>query len=300
MATRLLTGEGGLPKLVIDTSAGVAEVHLLGACVTRYAVGGREVLFISKTSPFVVGKPIRGGVPICWPWFGPAPGAGGGAGARGGGTGGGGMGGGKPLPQHGFARTQMWDVVEMGAERAVLELRDSAVTRALFPRAFRLRYAVTVGGDGLTMALETTNSDPVAFTYGEALHTYLAVPDVRDVEVTGLGGRTYLDKVAGGAEKTASDGPVRLTGETDRVYTDTYGPHELHWGGAKRVVVHKSNSADTVLWNPWATKAEAIPDLSGGQWPGFVCVETVNTGEHAVTLGEGQSHTTVCRLEVVA
>ncbi|MFN4242191.1 MAG: D-hexose-6-phosphate mutarotase [Tepidisphaerales bacterium] len=290
MATRLLTGEGGLPKLVIDTSAGVAEVHLLGACVTRYAAGGREVLFISKTSPFVAGKPIRGGVPVCWPWFGPPPAAGVGPG----------VGGGNPLPQHGFARTQMWDIVEMGAERAVLELRDSVATRALFPRAFRLRYAVTVGGDGLTMALETTNTDPVAFTYGEALHTYLSVPDVREVSLTGLSGQRYRDKTAGGAEKTESDGPVRLTGETDRVYTDTYGPHELHWGGAKRVVVHKSNSADTVLWNPWAAKAEAMPDLSGGQWPGFVCVETVNTGEHAVTLAPGQSHTTVCRLEVVA
>lgn len=288
MPSYLTSGMGGLEKVVIETLHGLAEVYRLGACVARYAAKGREVLFLSRTSKFELGKAIRGGVPICWPWFGPHPGE-------------------SKLPQHGFVRGMEWEVAELGEGRVVMELRDSAATRALFPRSFRLRYIVTVGADGLTMALEATNTGPVAFAYGEALHTYFAVPDVREVEVTGLGGHRYRDKVAGGVVRTevagggagGGAGGVRLSGETDRVYFDTYGPHEIWWGGAARVRVHKSNSGDTVLWNPWEVKAEGLADLAGGQWPGFVCVEAVNTGENSVTVVLGQSHTTVCRVEVL-
>lgn len=282
MATRLLTGEGGLPRLVIEAAGAVAHVHLLGACVTRYAVGGREVLFCSPRSPFERGRAIRGGVPICWPWFGPHPAD-------------------ETLPQHGLARRMLWEVEQMGEERVVLTLSDNQETRQVFPRSFRLRYVVSLGGDGLTMALETTNTDPIAFTYGEALHTYLAVPDVRDVRVGGVAGLRYIDKAAGGVVRTESAEPVRLGGETDRIYLDAYGPHDVGWDGGRpgAVRVHKSNSANTVLWNPWETKGESMSELAGGHWTKFVCVETVNTAEHAVTLASGQSHTTVCRLEVI-
>jgi glucose-6-phosphate 1-epimerase len=183
--------------------------------------------------------------------------------------------------------------------RAVLELRDNEETRKLFPRSFRLRFIVTVGRDGMTMALETTNTDPVPFTFGDAMHTYFAVPDVRSIGVRGLKDHRYRDKVLGGVVKTEISDRVAITGETDRVYFDTYGPHEIHLGGPEAGVVriHKSNSSDTVLFNPWAEKCEALADLASGQWPGFVCVEAVNTAENSVTLSPGQSHTTVCRVE---
>lgn len=277
MPTTLQTGENGLEKVVIETGHGRAEVYRLGACLTRYARGGREFIFVSKTSPFSVGKPIRGGVPICWPWFGPHP-----SDAK--------------LPQHGFARKLLWNVTAMEEGRAVLELAESAESMEVFPRHFRLRFVVTVGADGLTMSLETTNTDPVPFTFGDALHTYLAVSDIRKVQITGLKDHRYRDKVLGGAVKTEIAEKVAITGHTDRVYFDTFGPHDLITPEFQ-LRVHKSNSADTVVWNP-DVSAEKLADLAGGQWPGFVCIETVNTAENSVTLWPGQSHTTTCRLEV--
>jgi glucose-6-phosphate 1-epimerase len=194
-----------------------------------------------------------------------------------------------------------WTVSEMAEGRAVLELLPSDESRKVFPRQFRLRFIVTVGQDGLTMALETTNTDPIPFTFGDALHTYFTVPDVRSVRVTGLKDHRYRSKTEGGLVKTDIHDATPLEGETDRVYFDTYGPHEIITPNPAdgRVRIHKSNSSDTVLWNPWETKAESLPDLAGGQWKGFVCVEAVNTAENSVTLAPGQSHTTVCRIEAL-
>lgn len=278
MPTHLTAGHNGLEKVVIDSQYGLAEIYRLGANLTRYSVKGREVIFVSKTSQFAPGKAIRGGVPICWPWFGPHPGD-------------------PKLPQHGFARVQNWNVTALEEGRAVLELRDNDDTRKLFPRSFHLRFIVTLGGDGLTMALETTNTDPIPFTFGDALHTYYTVPDIHAVRVTGFKDHRYRDKVLGGVVKTEIAEQVAISAETDRVYFDTYGPHEIHTGQGT-IRVHKSNSADTVLWNPWEAKAEGIADLAGGQWPGFVCVEAVNTAENSITLFPGQSHTTTCRIDL--
>lgn len=281
MPTTIVTGNNGLQKVVIDTPHGVSEVYRLGANMTRYAAKGREVIFVSKSSAFQVGKPIRGGVPICWPWFGMHPGD-------------------PKLPQHGFARTREWEVKVMEEGRAVLELRESEETRKLFPRAFRLRMIVTVGADGVTMALESTNLDPVPFTFGDAMHTYFAVPHISGVSVTGFKDHRFRSKTEGGLVRTDVNEMATISAETDRLYFDTFGPHEIHLGGGAGVVrVHKSNSADTVFWNPWETKGESLPDLVGNQWPWFVCVETVNTGENSITLAPGQSHTTMCRIEPV-
>lgn len=282
MPTQLLPGNNGLEKVVIDTPHGIAEIYRQGACLTRFFAKGREVIFVSKSSHFAKGKAIRGGVPICWPWFGPHPGD-------------------PKLPQHGFARSMEWAVPEMSEGRAVLELVSSEETKKVFPRSFRLRFIVTVGGDGLSMGLETTNTDPIHFTFGDALHTYFVVPDVRAARVTGLKDHRYRDKVLGGAVKTEINDGTPLSGETDRVYFDTYGPHDIHCPTAGGAVtrVHKSNSSDTVLWNPWETKAEGLADLAGNQWPGFVCVEAVNTAENSITLAPGQSHTTWCRVETL-
>lgn len=285
MPTTLVAGNNGMKKVVIDTAYGVAEVYLQGATVTRYAtkgaggvggVGGREVIFLSKSSSFAAGKAIRGGVPVCWPWFGPHP-----TDAK--------------LPQHGIARNREWTATHLEEGRAVLELSDDAETRKLFPYSFRLRMVVTVGGDGLSFALEATNTGGEAFEYGEALHTYFHVPRIDEVRVTGLTGKAYVDKVDGGAVKQEAAAEVGLVGEVDRVYRDTFGPHEIRWPGGK-VTVHKWGSRDTVLWNPAEKKAESLADLAGGQWPGFVCVEAVNTGGNRVRLEAGETRVTGCRV----
>lgn len=276
MPTRIDIGRNGLEKVVIETNDSVVEIYRLGACITRYATGGKEIIFLSKTSHFSVGKAIRGGVPICWPWFGPHPTD-------------------PKLPQHGLVRAKEWTVVSMDEDVTVLETLSDAETLKHFPYPFKLQLKVELGKNGLTFALTTSNTGESAFTIGEALHTYFTVSDITQTTTTGFQDLNYVDKVDGQKLKQETQAAVPITGETDRVYQGATGPHQIqHPGG--RVLVTKAGSADTVYWNPWEKKAEGLADLAGNQWPGFVCVEAVNTGANSVTVQPGQSHTIACNI----
>lgn len=281
----LEAGEGGLERLRVTGPAGAAEIYLHGAHVTRWhPTGEDDVLFLSSRSRFTAGSAIRGGVPICFPWFGPHrtdPSA----------------------PAHGFARVLPWRLVAAHDDGddvvVVLELTDSPATRAsAWPHPFRATYRVTVGAT-LRLQLQVTSTADVPVTFEEALHTYLAVRDVRSVAVTGLEGTAYLDKTAGGTTVPGSAEPVRLTGETDRVYLGTRAGTTVHDpAGDRRVLVGKDGSDGTVVWNPWAEKAAAMADLADDEWTGMLCVETANLGGTAVTLAPGGSHTMTATLAV--
>lgn len=279
MGTRTVAGEHGLEKVVIESAHGVVEIYRLGATITRYAAKGREVIFVSERSPWQVGKAIRGGVPICWPWFGPHPTD-------------------AALPQHGLVRAREWTLAESGENRAVLTMSSSDETRKVWPYVFDVSLAVELAGSSLTFALTARNTGSSPFKYGEALHTYFRVGDVKGATVTGLKGLQYVDKVDGMKVKTEQAEKVGLSGSTDRIYVGAHGPHLIE-SPAGTLKVSKSGSGDTVVWNPWDTLAEKMPDLSGNQWPGFLCVEAVNTGEHLVTLNAGEQHTTSCTIEVL-
>jgi glucose-6-phosphate 1-epimerase len=279
---RIVPGGGGLPRVEIANRLAAAHIYLHGAHVTHFQpAGAQPVLWLSASSWFADGKPIRGGVPLCWPWFGPHS-------AR------------KDAPGHGFARLRSWTLSETaqlsdGRTRAVFTLADDAATRALWPHAFRLRYAVTVGRD-LELDLRVDNAGDTAFRYEEALHTYLAVDDIRRTTVDGLAGTPYLDKVRDFA-RVVQDGAVSFSGETDRVYLDTTAACTLA-DGRRRLVVGKEGSADTVVWNPWIAKAKAMADFGDDEWAGMACVETVNALDHAVVLAPGASHHLVARIGV--
>ena len=275
-------GIGGLTKVLVCTGAPVsatkaaAEIYLNGATVTQYSVDGRPILFCSRTSKFEQGKAIRGGVPVIFPWFGPHPTD-------------------HTLPQHGLARAAEWTIVSTyryanDEAAVVLGLESSDATRAIWPFDFSLRYTVTVG-KRLEMALEVTNRSASEFKFEEALHTYLAVSDVRNIRITGLENTEYLDKVAGLERKRLDTSPLALTGETDRVFLNTTGACRLHDPEFGDTVVRKEGSRSTVIWNPWEAKAEALVDMAGNQWPGMVCIETANAMENLVTLAPGASHT---------
>jgi glucose-6-phosphate 1-epimerase len=276
------TGQGGLPRVSVSTPAAEAHVYLHGAHVTHFQPRGqRPVLFMSGSSHFAPGKPIRGGVPVIFPWFG--------ANAKD-----------PKAPAHGFARTQPWDLREVkrrggdGTVTVSLALKPSPASRALWPHEFEATFDVTVG-PALEMALHVRNTGDSAFTFEEALHTYLALGDVRKVTVEGLAGREYIDKVDGAKRRKQPPGPMRIEGETDRVYLntpDTVTVNEAPSGaaGGRRLSVSKQNSAATVVWNPWVAKAAAMADFGDDEWPGMICVETANVADHAVTLAPGQSH----------
>ncbi len=287
-SVRTEPGGGGLPRVVVEGRAGTAEIYPHGAHVTRWRPSGHDdVLFLSEHSRFTPTTAIRGGVPICFPWFGPNADA-------------------PEAPAHGFARTSEWTLE--GAEESgddvvvTLSLTDSDATRAsAWPYPFRATLRVTVGAR-LVLALEVHNTGSTSIRFEEALHTYLAVADARGVVVRGLEGDRYVDKVAGAPEPVPAGGePVRLTGETDRVYLDTAGSVTVDDpAGDRRLTVSAEGSGTTVLWNPWVDRAAALADLGDDEWTRMVCVETTNVGPSAVTLEPGAAHRMTAILDVVA
>jgi D-hexose-6-phosphate mutarotase len=281
---RVETGPGGLERLTLSTGGADAQVFLHGAHVAHYQPGGgRPVLWMSGESRYESGKPIRGGVPVCFPWFGPKAGA-------------------PHAPLHGFARVRPWALRSVAPEgdaslRARLELVSDEATRALFPHDLRASLDVVLGPT-LALSLIVHNTDRLPFAFEEALHSYFAVSDVRQCRVTGLEGTAFVDKTAAGARKAGEASPVVVAAETDRVYLGTPATVTIEDPGwARRLIVSKTGSRTTVVWNPWVAKAKAMPDFGDDEWPAMVCVETANALEDAVTLAPGASHTMTATIE---
>jgi D-hexose-6-phosphate mutarotase len=284
---RLEKGPGGLDRLALRAAEGEALVYLQGAHVAHFQPKGEKpVLWMSAASRFEAGKPLRGGVPICFPWFGPKAGS-------------------PDAPLHGFARILPWAVADVaraadGSLRATLELTAEAAARGGFPRELSLSLAVSVSRS-LEMALTVRNVDSAAVTFEEALHSYLAVSDARQVLVRGLEGVPYVDKTAAMARKPGEAGPIAIVAETDRVYNGATGTVTIEDPGWKRrVVIGKTGSSTTVVWNPWIAKAKAMPDFGDDEWPGMICIETANAAANAATLPAHTSHTMTPAISVSA
>jgi glucose-6-phosphate 1-epimerase len=273
----LKAGRGGLPCVQIKTSHAAATIYLHGAHITHFQpMPAEPVLFMSEKSLFQENQPIRGGVPICFPWFGPNPND-------------------PDAPAHGFARLLPWTLKAIteqsdGSIVVLMTLRDSEKTRELWPHPFELSYRITVGTT-LTMSLEMHNTGHHEYTFEEALHTYFATNDVRRVMIAGLENTTYLDKMAQGETRTQNDRPITITGETDRVYNHTGEAIIDDPSRARKILIQKSNSASTVVWNPWIDKAKAMADFDDDRWPAMLCVETANVKRSAVYLPPGARHT---------
>ncbi len=269
-------GPGGLAVADINNEHAAATVVLPGAHVLSFQPRGqRPVLWASAHSRFESGQPIRGGIPLVWPWFGAHPTD-------------------PAKPAHGFARTSLWAVSETavtssGATRLRLSLTDSDETRSLWPHPFQLEFTVTVGVD-LQVELAMRNVGQSAFTCGAALHSYFAVSDAGRISILGLEGGDYLDKVDGGRRKTQA-GPVTIAAETDRIYLDTTAACVIDdpgWG--RRIRVAKLGSRSTVVWNPWVDKSRRMADFGDEEYPGMVCVETANAADDVVTVAPAGEH----------
>jgi len=283
-------GSGNLDRLAITAAEGDAHVYLHGAHVTHFQPRGqRPVLFLSEKSSFVGGEPgkaIRGGVPICFPWFGANAAL-------------------PSAPAHGFARLLAWrcgDVVDEpgGDVTATLHLDPNAYTRQLFAHDFEATLRVRVGAQ-LNLELAVRNTGAAPFVIEEALHSYFAVADARRVSIAGLETAAFFDKTAGGARKPPEGAPITFTRETDRVYPQTTGRATIEdpvWG--RRIHVDKASSASTVVWNPWVDKAKAMSDFGDDEWQRMACVETANVGSDAITVASGGTHTLRATITVEA
>jgi D-hexose-6-phosphate mutarotase len=281
---RLGAGEGGLPRVDVATPACAAQVYLHGAHVAAWqpAHAAAPVLWMSGRSAFAAGKPIRGGVPVCFPWFGPHPSA---AGA----------------PAHGFARLMDWTLaaatVSDEGVTLVFALGVDPQASAAWPWRARVEHRITAGAS-LAMQLTVSSLDERPFAFEEALHTYLSVGDIERTSVAGLELAEYLDKTAGSVRRRREDAPIRFTGETDRVYLDTEAACTVRDARRRRISIAKSGSASTIVWNPWVAKARAMPDFGDDEWRHMVCVETANVGASAVRLEPGETHVMSARIAV--
>jgi D-hexose-6-phosphate mutarotase len=276
-AARFHAGPGGLTVLDVTTPLATARIFTQGAHVAAWTpAGAQPVLFTSRQSHFAPGRAIRGGVPVCFPWFASRADA-------------------PQAPAHGFVRNAEWMVESLTAEpdgaiTVVFTIGDREVSHALWAHQFRARHRVRIAR-ALEMAFEVENLAAAPFTYEAALHTYLTVGDVRQAAITGLEGVTFIDKADGALRKSQPAEPLRFTGETDRVFLDTPASVTLHDPVLeRRIVVKKGGSLTTVVWNPWIAKATAMADFGDDEWPGMACIETANAGENAITLAPGATH----------
>lgn len=261
--------------LVVELVAGQARavVALQGAQVLSYVPAEQQdVLWLSPAAQLGTGKAVRGGVPICWPWFGPHPCE-------------------PSRPAHGFVRTLLWDVrdVHTDGESCAVRLAPDArlIAAEGVPAMVELEVLLS---DNLKLTLVTTNLGQEPLRLTQALHTYLAVGDIAQTAVRGLENRPFIDKLAGGA-RGVDGGPIHIDGEIDRIYQETPGTVVVEDGQrARSIVLNKTGSHSTVVWNPWAAKAERLGDMGPDGYRRMVCVETANAGDDVATIAPGGTH----------
>ena len=263
----------GLPILTIHNDQAKAEISLFGGHVLSYQRHGEPAsLWLSDQAVLDGSKPIRGGIPLCWPWFGPAP-------AR--------VGSGKPA--HGFARTRLWTLDGVSDHQdgtlVHLSLAEDDETLALWPHAFALELDVLVGKE-LSLVLTTRNTGKTPLTYNAALHTYLQISRPEAVTVTGLG-EPYLDKLTG--QDAQQQGSLELTAAMDRIYLQPEAMVAVQDGDrATRVV--SGNHDSVVVWTPWAQGAAAMADMSDDGYRTMLCVEAAITAEAGISVAPDEEH----------
>ncbi len=281
-SVRQVIGQGGLPKLQIETPWSEAEIYLHGAHVTHFQKKGENpILFLSGSSQFQEGKAIRGGIPLIFPWFG----------AKAGG------------PNHGIGRTNRWELIRV---RTTLE--GGVILRFLFPKnvnapgfpPFEAEYEVEVG-ESVGLRLMFRNASNQELTLEDCLHTYFQVGAIQQVAIRGLQGTEYSDNLDGDKRKKETSESIVIGSEVDRIYLNTRETVEIQDASLKRVIrIEKEASASTVVWNPWINKSKATSDFGDEEYLQMVCIESGNVAENRRTLAPGDRVSTVVKISTTA
>jgi len=269
--------EHGFIYAEINNALAHATVSTYSGQVLSYRPKDRQddLLFVSDKAYYEDGKAIKGGIPVCWPWFGADPEN-------------------QGRSAHGFVRNRQWQVTGSesladGSTKIVMSMTDNAATRALWPHPFRLDIEITVG-NSLRVELVTHNTGNESITISQALHTYFRVGDIGKVRVLGLDGTQYLDKTNDAARMTQS-GPVTISGEVDRIYTDVTGDLSIDDSSlGRRILIASSGCSTAVVWNPWVEVAASMADLDDDDYRHMLCVETANAGPETVEIAAGDAY----------
>lgn len=283
---QIVEGKGGFRVVRITSPAATAEISLYGAQVLSWRpAGAEEVIFVSEQSHWQAGQAIRGGIPVCFPWFREKTDN-------------------PKAPKHGFVRTKEWRLDSLrsdddGSVTLVAVTSSDDATRALWPHDFLLVYRIRVAST-LRLELSVMNRGTSALRFEEALHTYFRVGQVKEARVLGLEGVTYLDNTDGNRQKR-QPGDVKFAAPIDNAYMDTEGAADivdpaLH----RRLRTDKLHSCSTIVWNPWQQGAASLSDFGDNEWQQMLCVEAGNILSDAVSLDPGEEHTLRATLSVLS
>jgi len=274
---KIVEGKGGFPVIEIQNEYAKATISLYAGQVLSFQPVNQvqDIMFLSNKAYYAKGKAIKGGTPVCWPWFGPDPED-------------------KGRGSHGFVRNRLWDVREIvsnqdGSTEVVMGLVDTPETRKIWNYGFDLTISITVGSS-LTIELTTRNTGDEVFEITQALHTYFKIGDISQVQVLNLEDTSYLDKVDEGKNKTQT-GVVSFEGECDRIYLDV--PSQLVIDDkalGRQIKITAANSNTAIVWNPWATISANMADLGDLDYQRFVCVETANAANEIIEIAPGNDY----------
>ena len=256
-------GPGGMTAVKLANASGEATLTLYGAHVMSYTpAGALPVLWMSEKSMFTAGDPIRGGIPVCWPWFGKHKTS-------------------PELPTHGYARLCEWEVASVSScpegDGVELHLAPEKVPAKWQPLPVELTFQAAVEKDGvlrLVLSMLNCGEQPVAIS--SAMHTYFAVDAIENVAIDGLEDVRFVDTLVN--REGCESGPIRINGETDRVYLDCENDITLR-DGSHYTEILREGSRSAVVWNPWIDKSRRLPDFGDEEYHRMVCVETTNALE---------------------
>lgn len=268
--------EPGFPVIEVQSPVSAATVAVHGAQVLKWAPTDHPpVLYVSPKAKMVPGTPLRGGIPICWPWFGSHPDD-------------------SEKPSHGFARTRFWELVSGSMEgkvaTLVFRLLPDGETKALFPHDFELTATIRVA-DKLRVKLHMKNTGEEPYKVSCALHTYLSLGDIERIQLEGVKGSHYVDQLSDDSEPVYQEKNLQIKEEVDRIYQSMSSVLIRDLERYRSVFVDKAGSRSTVIWNPWKKKSKALADLPDKGYREFVCVECANAGTDKPTLRPNGSHT---------
>ena len=274
---KIIEGKGGFPVVEVSNEKATAKISVYSGHVISFKPAGEaeDLLFLSDKAYYKEGKAMKGGIPICWPWFGPDPE-------------------GKGRASHGFVRNRMWELlgveaIASGETKVRLGISSSEETLEIWPNQFELVIEILVGTT-LTVTLITRNTGDNPFSITQALHTYFATGDISKVRVLGFENARFVDKADGGAQKTQT-GDITITEETDRIYTDVKPEVVIDDGAMSRKIRMTSTGSSTaIVWNPWKEISVKMADLEDNAYQQFICVETANAEDEVIEVAAGADY----------
>lgn len=272
----LAVDENGFEFLMVNHPKLTAAFSLHGGHLLHFQVTGQApIIWLSKTAIFNESKAIRGGVPVCWPWFGAAP-----------------QTLGENLPAHGFARTSKWTIgnIDESNDGVELELQltSNSQTLLIWPYEFELTLKATLT-DQLKLTLETKNKSDKPLVYRGALHTYLNISTPEAINISGLNTELTNSLKDGSIEN--GDTTLVIDKAIDAIYKKSPGNIELADKQLDRsITINNEGNDSEVLWSPWIKGAEAFADMPDDGYQTMFCIESAITAKHGQQIEAGQTH----------